>query len=436
MNGVSVAREGDFSRFDIADGFRLYIHPTQKFKTVFIRLFIHRPLDDQATMFALLPHVLRRGCRRLPTLRSIVHRLERMYGASLNVDVTKIGERHVVYFNMTITADRYLPGNGNLLPQAIDLLHRLVVEPVKAKGRIRGDYIEQEKINLRRYIEGVVNDKIHYAFERCLQVMCGGEPYSLYEYGKLEDIAPISADEMTDFHRETIRTAPIDMCILGDVHPEKTARMVSRIFHDGRREVVSLAPTSVKYDVRKITERTEEEEVEQAKLIMGWRTVTCWSDEDAVPMLFFSALLGAFPHSKLFVNVREKEGLAYYVDSSLDLSKGILFVHAGIDRRNYRKVVDLIKKQIDDIAEGDISREEIDTTAKSLIDRFRSREDHPGAMINAHIEMSAGGAVLETGEVIGRIGRVTADDIVRAAKKIVLDTVYCLSPKESAAARK
>ncbi len=63
----------DFETFEPARGFRVFVHPTSKFKTIHLAVYVHQPLGDEATRLALLPFVLRRGCRGFPDMRVSIH---------------------------------------------------------------------------------------------------------------------------------------------------------------------------------------------------------------------------------------------------------------------------------------------------------------------------------------------------------------------------
>ncbi|WP_090776288.1 insulinase family protein [Shouchella lonarensis] len=52
------------------------------------------------------------------------------------------------------------------------------------------------------------------------------------------------------------------------------------------------------------------------------------------------------PSSKLFVNIRERENIAYHVDSKLESHKGVLTVISGIDLEKYDRAVEIIKEQV------------------------------------------------------------------------------------------
>jgi len=76
--------------------FRVFVHPTTKFKTITSRSTSTSRWATTLPALALLPHVLRRGCKGLPDMRSIVIFLEDLYGASMGADIAKIGERQMV----------------------------------------------------------------------------------------------------------------------------------------------------------------------------------------------------------------------------------------------------------------------------------------------------------------------------------------------------
>ena len=61
-------------------------------------------------------------------------------------------------------------------------------------------------------------------------------------------------------------------------------------------------------------------------------------EEPDYPALYvFNELFGGSPSSRLFLNVREKHSLCYYVSSLLDIRKGLLLVSSGVQAQNIEK---------------------------------------------------------------------------------------------------
>ena len=417
----------DFEVFEPAKGFRVFIHPTTKFKTITISLYVHQPLGQHATAVALLPQVLRRGCKGLPDMRSIVIFLEDLYGASMGADIAKIGERQMVVFRFEVVNDRFAPRKINALEKSLQFLWRMLSQPVTAKGGLRADYVAQEKENLKRLIEGMINERMSYAYERCIQEMCKDEPYARYEYGKLEEIDSITPKQLLQLHTRLLAEAPIDLFVSGDVDPKKVAALAKKLFKFGKRKIKAIPSAVIKSGNGALQEHIEKLDVEQGKMVMGCRTGVIWGKPDTFPLVMYNGLLGAFPHSKLFANVREKEGLAYAVHSSLDHTKGLLFVTAGIDPAKYTKCIEVIKQQMADLAAGKITDDEWDKTRLTITDRVRSREDNPSAKIGSFLEMSLNGKPMTAAQVIDGVNGVTREQVVRAAALVRPDTIFYLT---------
>lgn len=416
-----------FVEIPLAAGVRLWILPDQRFKNVAVRLWLHRTLDERATETALLPAVLRRGCRRQPTLAKIAAYLENLYGASYGADVSKSGERHLLSFSLDVVNDRFVPRGGKVLAEGVRFLSRVLTQPVRQGKGLNRDYVNGEKENLRRAIDSLVNDRASYSHERCLRLMCEGERYARYEYGRVEDLPAIDAATLADFHREVLETAPAEIFVAGDVSPASMEKLIRGAFPWRNRKPVQPPPPELKNAPPAPRETIETMEVEQGHLVMGARTGITWADESVFAIVFANGILGGFPHSKLFRNVREREGLAYGVGSSTDNAKGLLFLSAGIDPAKYEPAVRVIKEQIDALKQGDISAEEMDKTRASLVNRIRSREDSPSSKIAWFHELNTFGRRMTAKESVARYEGITKDDVVASARRVNLDTVYFLT---------
>ena len=140
----------DFEHFEIADGLDLYVHPTTKFKSILTKAYVHRDLSDDATGVALLPPVLRRGCRGAVNMRKIVTFLEDLYGASMGTDVLKLGERQILTFRMEFINDKFAPKKIQTLRKGMEFLSNIILRPVKEKGDLKKNVVAQERENLKR----------------------------------------------------------------------------------------------------------------------------------------------------------------------------------------------------------------------------------------------------------------------------------------------
>ncbi|MGI5875612.1 MAG: EF-P 5-aminopentanol modification-associated protein YfmF [Dethiobacteria bacterium] len=409
----------------------IHLIPTSKFKTVFVTIFVQQVLDRElATQTALLPAVLERGSRRYPTYQDIKRRLEELYGAELGAGVVKKGERHFVSFSLEVINDKFAPGE-NLLRQGMAVLRDVLIDPLLEDGAFKSDYVEQEKEQQEREILSLINNKVNYALERCIQEMCAGERFGVYRYGDVERLKSITPRRLYKYYSSLLEENAIDIFVVGEVNEEETLSLVEESFFLPRaREAKQMPPKDEPIIPQQVRYFEEKLPVNQGKLTLGYRTNVSYGDEDYLAMLFYNGILGGFPHSKLFQNVREKESLAYYAFSRLAKHKGIQLVGSGIEVKNYERALRIIQKQVQSLKKGEISHEEMENTRMALISQLKILGDNPSSLVSFFQDGLMAEREDEIEDMIRGIERLGKDDIVEAANKVALDTVYFLRSED------
>lgn len=409
---------------------RVHVCPTEKFKTTTIAAMIQQELTPETvTKTALLPSVLQRGTVTYPSTLQLKRKLEDLYGATLYTEVFKRGERHIMHLGLEIANGRYLSGNPQLLREGTSFLMEVLTRPVTEDGGFRRAYVEAEKKNLKQKIESLMDDKIRYAAQRCIAAMCDKEPFGLFVYGRTEDLPSIDSHNLYTYYRQVIETRPIDFFFVGNVSTDDVVSLVRELFPYGKGE---RPPVQVKREqpaVKQVKEVIERLDVIQGKLNMGCRTGVTIRDDDYVSLLVYNGILGGFPHSKLFMNVREKASLAYYASSRLESHKGIMTIQSGIEIANYRKALDIIQKQLEAMREGNISDLELTQTRATLSNQLRERQDRPHELIDFTYHSLLSGRDWSLDRLLKRIGEVDKEDVRRVAEKVQLDTIYFLRDK-------
>jgi predicted Zn-dependent peptidase len=409
----------------------IHLIPTSKFKTVFVTIFVQQVLDRElATQTALLPAVLERGSRRYPTYQDIKRRLEELYGAELGAGVVKKGERHFVSFSLEVINDKFAPGE-NLLRQGMAVLRDVLIDPLLEDGAFKSDYVEQEKEQQEREILSLINNKVNYALERCIQEMCAGERFGVYRYGDVERLKSITPRRLYKYYSSLLEENAIDIFVVGEVNEEETLSLVEESFFLPRaREAKQMPPKDEPIIPQQVRYFEEKLPVNQGKLTLGYRTNVSYGDEDYLAMLFYNGILGGFPHSKLFQNVREKESLAYYAFSRLAKHKGIQLVGSGIEVKNYERALRIIQEQVQSLKKGEISHEEMENTRMALISQLKILGDNPSSLVSFFQDGLMAEREDEIEDMIRGIERLGKDDIVEAANKVALDTVYFLRSED------
>ncbi|QZY57195.1 EF-P 5-aminopentanol modification-associated protein YfmF [Crassaminicella profunda] len=414
---------------EIGKKIKLHIIKTDKFKTTLVSVYLKRPLiKEEVTKNALLSMVLPRGTKKYTSSMEISKKLEGLYGAFLGCDVAKKGERNIIQFRMQLINDQYVEDN-NLLAEGMEILNEYINDPHMVNGCFEKDYVDQEKDNLIERIEGRKNDKMKYAYDRCIEEMCKDENFSLYTYGNIEDLKNVTSESLYEHYKNIIRTSPIDICVVGDFDELEIQTLVTEKLKFKQVDVVSIEREKIECFPDQVNKIEEEMDINQGKLNLGYRTNIPFESELYHPLLVYSNILGGGPNSKFFKNIREKESLCYYIFSRVEKFKSLMMIGSGIEFVNYEKGIKLIEKEIGEMNQGNFSNEDIESAKNSIITSIRGMTDSPYMLGDFYYSQAISGSedTLET--MIEKIRKVTKEQIIEAGKNMQLDTIYFLKNK-------
>ena len=420
-------------KINIKKGIDLHLIETNKFKTNLLAVFLTTPLQKETvTKNALIPAVLRRGSQNMKTQDEISIALEEMYGASFDCGIDKIGDDQVLKFYLETINNEFLPEQEDNLKKAIGILLEVVFNPLLENNHFNNEYVEGEKNNLKQVIEGRKDSKAAYASERCIEEMYKNKPYSLYKYGNVEDLQNINSDDLYEQYKTLINNCKIDIFISGDIKEN----VKEDIFNN--ENIKNLNDREAKYIInnkenRKKEEKQEQEisdsmDVNQGKLIIGL-DILQENDNDKYTALVYNAILGGTPTSKMFQNVREKNSLAYTASSSFIRQKANIFIKCGIDIPNYKKALEIIKEQLEDMKKGEFTDANIDEAKNNIISTIKFIPDEQDTELMYYFSQELSGYEMSYENYINKVNEIKKEDIVELAKRIQINTIYFLTNK-------
>ncbi|WP_379151505.1 EF-P 5-aminopentanol modification-associated protein YfmF [Paenibacillus sp. sgz5001063] len=415
-----------------AAGMRIHVLPTKAFKTFAISLYAGVPLDESTvTKSALIPFVLRRGTANYPETTQFRERLEELYGAGFGFDIYKRGDYQIVQFRMDTINDSFVQSKESLLGESFAFLGDVLTKPLlEGDSSFRASYVATERETVRKKLEAIVNDKIRYAAERCIEEMCRKEPYRLHPLGQIADLDDITPESLYQSYKSWLDAAILDLYVVGDTTPEEVEKLVNRHFGRTNEEPAAYSSNFAPVSVTEVRTVEEKLDVNQGKLNMGLRTSITYKDDRYASALMYNGILGGYPHSKLFVNVREKESLAYYASSRYDGHKGIGTIQSGIETQNYAKAVDIIRKQLDELKAGNISDLELSQTKAMIRNLLSEIQDSAFEMISFDFNRQLSGKDRSAQELMDQVDHTGTEDVKAAAGTFELDTIYFLTGKE------
>ncbi len=414
----------------INDNITLSYIPMGKLKTTSAGLYIHRLLNkDDATKNAILPHILKRGCKLCRSTAEIAHYLENMYGAKFSAGIAKRGDDHLMCFDFESISDKYAPSGEKLTSGIAKLMMSLVFDTLDEFDR---DSFEQERTNSITKIENIINDKRIYANYRCQEEMAKGDCFEVPRLGYADQMRKLSRDELYSYYKEIITSSPIDIYICGETDILEVEREIRAAINGYEFRKCEMPKSRILKKSSPVNNVTERLNVTQGKLSMGFLTGINPSDEDYFALTVANAIFGGGAQSKLFNNVREKLSLAYYAGSFIDKCKGFMMVNAGIEFENFQKAYDEIMVQFEEMKKGNITDLELESSKGFLINSLTSCYDDQHALISFHLNEKIGQTFADIDQCIERIKRITKEDAAKAMSGVKLDTVYFLAGKEDA----
>ncbi|WP_246125536.1 EF-P 5-aminopentanol modification-associated protein YfmF [Alkalicoccus halolimnae] len=405
---------------------KTHVSPVDTFKTTTFVMQLRTPLNKKtATERALLPAVLERGSFHFPSRQHIQGALEELYGAHFTADVVKKGEHHVMTFRMEVANEKFLTDTTPLTGRAIQLLASVLLYPLVENDSFSEQAVEEEKRSHRQKIASVYDDKMRYANMRLTEEMCRDEPYSVPVLGYEKELDSINGQSLYKAYKKLLKEAAFDFYVVGDVEEKNI-----KAFMNEYMLLKDNNPLPYKLETEKVAEEArivkEKQDVQQGKLHIGYRTNVVFGDPDYFPLQVFNSLFGGSPHSKLFINVREKANLAYYAASRVESHKGLIIVLAGIDSGKFEEASEIIDKQLSEMQKGSFTEEDIDQTKAVLKNQILETIDVPRGRIELEYHGAIIGRDISAEDWIKAIDKVTKEDMLRAGENIIKDTTYFL----------
>ena len=416
---------------EIKKGIKLHEIQTNKFKTNLIAVFLTMPITrENVTKNALISAVLRRGSKNMPTLAQISKEMEEMYGASFDCGIDKTGDNHVLKFYIETINDNFIPQKDeNMLKKAIEKILEIIFNPLVENNAFKQEYINQEKENIKRIINGKTDNKARYAFDRCLEEMYKNKPYGLYKYGYIEDLEKITEENLYEYYKKVISECKIDIFVSGNIDEvTQTVEENENIQKLQERNPQYIVNTIETKDEIQEKEIIDEMDVTQGKIVIGL-DLHLNDEKQMYDTVVYNAILGGTANSKMFQEVREKASLAYTAGSNYIRYKSNIFIKCGIEIKNYQKAIEIIKKQLEDMKNGIFTDEDIENAKKGIISIIRSIDDEQDTQITYLFGHELTNITTTEEEYMEKIEKVTKEDIIKIAKSITINTIYFLKNK-------
>ncbi|MBQ1388957.1 MAG: insulinase family protein [Clostridia bacterium] len=423
----------NFRREQIGSGIYFSTIMDNRFKTGLITVLFQTEIDERKCLaYSAAAELLAHSTKEYPTFLELSRKLDSLYGMEISGGTGgKVGETQLLKISGVCIDDSYSLDGESVYAEMAKLMCSALFEPNAENGAFNETEFKQIKRQLIDNIDAQFNEKRIFAKRRLQELMCEGEKYGISLVGKKELVQELTPENVYDAYEELLKTAKIEIiCLTGASDTESVKKIFTEEF--GKIERTPLeCKTDVIEKAETVREFTECFDVTQSKLLIGFRTACAEPSENVPAEKMMCSVLGGTAHSKLFNNVREKLSLCYYCSSGMDATKGIMTIESGVQKENVEKAKAAILNEIEQMKNGNITDEEIESTKLSIVNSYTTITDTSSGTLGWYLhQILRGGDIRTPEEEAKRINAVNKEMIVEAANRLTLDTIYLLTGED------
>jgi predicted Zn-dependent peptidase len=359
---------------------------------------------EEAGVAHFMEHITFKGTERFPSTRAISEAIEGV-GGSFNAATDR---ESTVYWVRVPRREA---------ERAMEVLGELIVRPTLDDDEIAG-----ERAVIVEEIRSYLDDPAEYAQILFQQAMFGDGALGREICGDEDGIRALPADTIRSFWRSTYRPANTVIAVSGDVDHDASVALAAVAFGTGNGVVPGFAAAPALPAGERALLKSRRE-ASQAQLIVGVPALER-DHPDAWTLAVLNAVLGDGMSSRLFLSVREAQGLAYDVSSGLVdyADAGSLEVSAGVDPDRLPAALDAVLAELARLRDEPVPDDELAKTKAYLAGGLELRMDE-----TRHLASWIGGQealhdrVLTLDEALAEVAAVTAADVQRLAERLFVD---------------
>ncbi len=395
----------DYKKTVLKNGLRTITVPMKGTQTVTIVVMVgvgsRYETEKEAGLSHFIEHMFFKGTKKRPNTLAISEELDSVggeYNAFTSKDKTgyyaKVDVKHFEKA-LDVVSDIYL--NSKIERREID--------------RERGTIIQE----LNMY-EDTPLMSIGDVFETLLY---DGNELGREIIGYKKTLKSLERKDFIDYINRFYVSNDTVICIAGNIDEKSAIKKVSKYF-SGMRKGKKISFNKVRESQKKPEVRVKYKDTEQTHLVLGARAYPM-GHKDRFVLSLISIILGGNMSSRLFMEVRERRGLAYYVKTQKESYRdcGYLATQSGVDHGNLKKTVEVILNEYKKIAAQKVSSRELqkakDFIRGKAVMGFESSDEVAMFFIEQELMENE---IMTMKEIFRRIDAVTPNDIQRVAKDI------------------
>lgn len=369
--------------------------------------------EHKAGLAHFIEHLIFKRTEKRSTIQ-ILNRLESV-GADLNAYTTK---------EYTCVHASFL---NPYLDRTLELFNDIIFHSTFPE-----DEMEKEKSVILDEIASYIDQPEEAINDDFEDMLFAGNPLGNNILGTAETVSGFNREDVINFRKANYRTNEIVIAVLGNYTIKNVITKGTRYFGDVEENTPSV--NRIKPAILKPTTTNIYKPIMQSHCILGTQTYSTHHKSKAGLMLLNNYFGGNGMSSVLNLQVREKYGIAYTIESNFSplSDTGIFTIYFGTDRDKHQKALSLIFKEIKKLKDNPLNDLQLQKAKNKFIGQIAlSEENRIGQIISMAKSLIDHNKIDSLEQVFEKINKVTTKEIAQIADEVLAPeqlSVFTFSP--------
>lgn len=348
-----------------------------------------------------LEHMCFKGTKKRPSLSAVAETLDRVGG----IYNAFTGQDYTGYFAKVESSQFEL---------AMDW-----VSDVYLNAILPEEEVEKEKRVVIEEINMIKDDPMSYVGVLWPKLLYGNQPAGWDIAGAKENIMRLNLEKLLNYRTKQYVPSNTVFCAAGNVSTKKVQNIIRQYFA-GAGKGKSMKKEKVIDKQKKPQCLLETRETDQTHLWLGVRGYNSFHPFRYTQGLL-GVILGGMMSSRLFLEIRDRLGIAYYVRTEAEENPdtGFLVTQVGVDTQKVEKAISVILKEYRAISEKKVSKEELKKAKDNIKGRIALLLESSDAQASFYgLQELLEKRVSTLREIYRKIDKIKAEDILKVARNI------------------
>ena len=394
-----------FKKTTLKNGLRIITVPQQSTQAVTVLVLVGTGSKYETKelngISHFLEHMFFKGTKNMPDKLEIAETLDRVGG----IYNAFTGEEYTGYYAKT---------EFSKFDLALDWVSDIYLNSLLPEKEVKRE-------------KGVIIEEINMIYDNPMskvgllwsELLYGDQPAGWDIAGTKETVLAIARQDLLNYMKKQYTAPNTIVCVAGRINEEEAIKKIKHHFSDMSNSLPREKAKVIENQIKPASNLSYRK-TDQTHLCLGVRGYGLFHPQRYAQDIL-AVILGGMMSSRLFMEVREKLGLAYYIktESESDPDTGFLATRAGVENGNVAKAISVILKEYKKMAKQKVSLKELKKSkeyikGKTALNLESSDELAAFYGVSELLEKK----ILTPNEVYAKIDKVTEDDILAVAKSI------------------